>query len=425
MKVAHLNTNTYGGAAIVAKRIHSSLKKSGIDSILLTKFGKPTKDSFQFYLKKAVLRYWLRKKLSQPRLYRIAKWIQGLRPHVNLANRPDGFEVFSPLHSEPLQGISDILDDRQIIHLHGINDFIDYSNFFKFFSKKFFLWTLHDMNPITGGCHHSDGCLKFTTECKSCPQLINTIDPDYAFIIQQAKIKGLQFINDDQLVLVSPSKWLAELSRKSAITGRFRTFFIPNPAFSVSQVFNLERDLVKKKLGLPSDKKIILFASDNLNNPRKGVDVLYKAAELIKEHDEILLVGIGLPGKKPQGLKIQFTGSISDDEILASYFYCADVFVLASLAENSPLVIIESLICGTPVVATDVGGIPDLITDKNGELVPRNNTEILAQSIQSVLFFKTFDRDQIRNNALALYDADRVTHQYEILYQDLLSSNKS
>jgi glycosyltransferase involved in cell wall biosynthesis len=415
MRVAHINTYMTGGASVVAKRLHEALLSTEVDSILLSKYGIKGNTLKHIYFKDGRLRNFLRKHISSPSIAPAAKILLEILQHPNLKGKPLGYEMFSPLHIDQETDKFEVLEDREIIHLHWVNDFIDYESFFKKFSKKKFVWTLHDMNPITGGCHHSDGCLKFETICVQCPQLKNTVDENYSLQIQDAKLKALSQLRDDQLIIASPSNWLADLSKKSQITKRFRHTVIPNPTFKETMVFE-GKIPARQQLGLPLDKKIIMFASENLNNPRKGVDLLFKAIQSI-DTKGILLLGIGRKSVSPQGVEFVFTGRITNSVELARYFRAADIFVTSTVAENSPLVVIESLCCGTPVVASHIGGIPDLINKENGMLFPVGNISELASSISKALFETNFNNEEIRKNALAMHNPFKVAEDYIRLYK--------
>lgn len=420
MKIAQLNTLNHGGAFVVTNRLQEALLKLKYDSILFTKYGVAGRNSNHYYLKDDRFRNFLRKNLSNPVISHLVKIVQQVSVHPNLANRPKGFEIFSPLYTRKLDSQLDLLNDRDIIHLHWINDFINMEAFFLKFSSKKFVWTLHDMNPITGGCHHADECSRFKSECKPCPQLTGTIDEDYALKAQGVKIRALQVLGDDQLVIVSPSHWLLDLSKKSKITSRFKHVLILNPTFQHAPITET-REFIRRGLGFDQSKKIVLFVSDNLNNPRKGIQLLFNAMLAISRKEDIVLLGIGHKAEVVDGVNIFYTGKITDIDLLARYFYAADLFVTPSMAENSPLVVIEALTCGTPVVASDVGGIPELITNQNGLLFPTGQISGLTNAISSGLFERIFDRDAIKTKALQMYDPTAVAKEYLSVYDDISS----
>src|SRR5690606_11661151 len=144
---------------------------------------------------------------------------------------------------------------------------IDYRKIFQRREKRF-VWTLHDMNPFTGGCHHSDGCLKFQTNCNYCFQLKGTRDEYLSGKILAYKTAALSMIPDEQMVIVCPSEWLASLSRTSRLFSRFKHFVIPNP--HQVPAGEVDRGAARQNLGIGEDEIVFLFVSHHVNNPRKG-----------------------------------------------------------------------------------------------------------------------------------------------------------
>src|SRR5688500_15340405 len=131
MKVVHLNTQTYGGAGIVSRRLHQSLLELSFDSLLLTKFGIAGDIPRHFYLESGRLRNFLRNKISRTYLKPSTKLVQDLNAHANLSGRPKGYEKFSTLSSSVIDDGYDIVNECDIIHLHWISEFVEYQSFFK------------------------------------------------------------------------------------------------------------------------------------------------------------------------------------------------------------------------------------------------------------------------------------------------------
>ena len=414
MRILHLNTHSYGGAAVVARRLHTAALESGLDSHFVTQYGLPT-DATPHYsaMQDARIRYTLRAMAADARLYRLGRLVQDLSQHRNLANRPEGLDVFSPMNTR--QRYSDCVDafDPDVIHLHWINGFVDHSGFFERNRHRKFVWTLHDMNPFTGGCHHSDGCVGFATSCTACPQLRGTIDADYAERVLQGKQQALQCLADDQLIIAAPSQWMLQLSKQSRVTGRFRHVHIENPAMPMAGPGALENR--RAELGLPQDKKIVLFVSDNLRNVRKGFELLCEAARRMPNASAVHFVGIGQRTDMPEGLSVSFAGRMTDETMLTGYFSSADIVVNASAAENSPLVIIEALACGTPVVAFNVGGISELVDSECGVIAGERTANALAEAMTDALFNRAFTKVKIQERA-ARFAPARVLEKYAAAY---------
>ncbi len=409
MKIVHLNTHSHGGAAVVARRLHRAALASGLDSTFITKYGR----------RSAGLLELVRAGATHPKVYALGKLVERRLQHPNLAQRPDGFEVFSPLNSG--KRFHDCVDeaDPAVIHLHWVAGFVDHSAFFERNAKRKFVWTLHDMNPFTGGCHHADGCAGFASGCSQCPQLAGTIDRDYSARVLRGKADALARLGDDQLTIVSPSRWLLELSRKSAVTSRFRHVHIANPSLEGGTADG--STAFKLRHHIPCDKKIVLFVSENLRNPRKGIPLLLEAVGMMRRKSEVHLIGVGRRTEAPVDLPVTFTGRIADDDTLAGYFSVADAVVSPAVMENSPLTLIEGQSCGAPAVGFDVGGVRELITDATGTVVRNRTPFALAEALEAALFDRVWDREAIKRIA-ARHAPTRVMAAYRAVYEQLVAS---
>jgi len=157
----------------------------------------------------------------------------------------------------------------------------------------------------------------------------------------------------------------------------------------------MSRQECRNKLALPIDKKIVLFIGSL--EEVKGVGCLLDAFSQLnkKYHGELCLVMVGQGSLEKQinseiknlGLDkvVTLTGGVLHDEI-PLWLNACDVFCLPSIREGMPNVILEALACKKPVVATRVGGIPEIISSEEyGKLVPPNDPDALANAIQRVL----------------------------------------
>jgi D-inositol-3-phosphate glycosyltransferase len=158
----------------------------------------------------------------------------------------------------------------------------------------------------------------------------------------------------------------------------------------------VDKMVARRKLGL-TDEKIILYVGRI--DPLKGIDQLLKAVPLIENQDglRLIIIGgdensreeVGKLQKLAYGLgisdRVTFQGLIKQSQ-LPDYYSAADVCVAPSYYESFGLVPLEALACGTPVVATDVGDLKNIIRPgETGYIVPDNSPERLAAAISSVL----------------------------------------
>ena len=423
MKVVHLSTSDRGGAGIAASRLHLALLEMGIDSHFLTlhKFTSniPKHSKFEVgagrtfpFIKNGIAK--IKRRLKYYNFY--ATPLERLS-QLHLKNRVLGLEHFSFPFSEYNIAEHPMVVDADIIHLHWVSDgFLDYENFFKNCKKKF-VWTLHDMNPFTGGCHHSDGCLLFRNNCMPCFQLEGTIDDNFAGKMLELKVDSMQRIEEPFLKIVTPSKWLGNLSSTSKLFGKYFHSVIPN-AIDSNKIQMISKEEARKKLGIESEKKIIFVNSHHIDNPRKGLSFLVDALNLLPP-EKYLVIAAGHKMGSDLFSNLFYLGYIQSEEKLSLAFSAADVFVLPSLAENFPNTICESLLCGTPVVAFNTGGIPELINSGNGMVVSLRDSNELAAAIEKVTS-KTWDRNLIRQNAIAVFGMSRVSSEYIKVYNQLI-----
>lgn len=429
MKVIHITTSNKGGAGIAALRLHEELLSSGIDSKLLSLYQFPStiKEQYLFDKRDYILPLFVdvvflfRKVLKRLNLY---SSLSEKYSKKYLKNRPKGFEHFSFPFSDVSILKHPLVKNADIIHLHWVSDgFLDYKHFFNNCGKKV-VWTLHDMNPFTGGCHHADGCFKFETTCSHCPQLKSTIDENFSETLLNIKKASLNRIKTEQLKITAPSQWLTSLSQKSNLFKRFAHYTIHNLADD--QVFKFRtKQEARLKLNIPFEKKMVLFVAHNVSDKRKGTDFLIDALKRFSNDDSILVCSVGSSSERISfDLEHKKMGYVNDEQTMAELYASADVFVLPSLAENFPNTICESLLCGTPVVAFNVGGISELVNDENGVLVEPFNVDKLHDAIDFVLKNQSkFEGVHISKNAFKQLGKKGIAKQFMDLYSEILNVN--
>ncbi|QYM77518.1 glycosyltransferase [Horticoccus luteus] len=286
------------------------------------------------------------------------------------------------------------------------------------------VWTLHDMWALTGGCYYDGGCGRYTAACGQCPVLASTAQSDLSRKGVQRKREAWQGLN---LTLVSPSQWLASCARRSSIHPGRRVEVIPyglNP-----ETFRpWPKPVAREMLGLPPDAKLVLFGAAGVADPRKGFAYLESALGELREGTDVGLVVFGghlqSSSLAASGIRIHVLGQLRDELTTALAYAAADIFVAPSLEDNLPNTVLEAAMCGTPVVAFRVGGIPDAIEqERHGLLVEPRDSAGLASAIRRLL------RDDVLRVSLgrnARAKAERDYHpalqvkRYTELYRELL-----
>ncbi len=416
MNILHINTSDDGGAAQAARRLHTGLLKKNINSEFLCLIENKKKFEGRKVFSKEPL------SILDRILYKFGlKQTYKQKRKEILAGRPAKFDIFTLQESDHDIMTSDAYQRADIIHLHWVAMFLDYDSFFKR-NKKPVVWTFHDLNAFTGGCHYTSGCLKFQVDCKNCPQLDGTENPNYAHQILLSKYRAIE--NFKPLTIVSPSRWLSELSEGSLVMKNKRHQVIQNGIDSSIFMIRDKRQ-AREMLGLPYDKKIVLFVSQFLTSERKGFQYLAQAIKLIEDKD-IFLCSVGARVEAIEGIEHHTNlGTIKEEEKMSWVYSAADVFVIPSLEDNLPNTIVESLMCGTPVVGFKIGGIKEMImNDEHGYLCEKISGESLKDGILKTFNKKRkFEGVEIRNLALKRYDVQIMAQKYINLYKEIVNES--
>jgi glycosyltransferase involved in cell wall biosynthesis len=417
MRVLHLSTSDVGGgAARAAFRLHTGLLRLGVDSKMLTlkrQSGAPT----------VFKMVWHTDLPTRIRRKRRSKQItKDFEPYKN--SLPAWYELFSDDRSEAAYDLNRQLPACDIINLHWVAGLIDHETFFASLPEGVpLVWRLADMGAMTGGCHYDGGCGKFTQCCGACPVLGSTGEHDLSRQVWTRKQQSLQAIGTDRLHLVGTSRWIAAEARRSSLLGRFATTIIPN-GLDIADFAPRDRGFSRDTLGVPREKKVVLFIADSAEIKRKGFDYLLRALESLKGRTDLFLLSVG--GHKPEvgEIPLLHLGRISDDRLLSVVYSAADVFVIPSLQESFGQTVTESLACGTPVVGFDTGGIPDMVRPGvTGYLAKVGDVQELAAAISRVLDDPLQARimgQNCREIAEQEYALQVQAQNYRTLYQSLL-----
>lgn len=412
--ILHLSTHQWeGGAAVAASRLNQALRKQGLDSQLLVYRAQRAESGVTAWADspwKEKL-FWVR--FSAERLRFL--------PHekdksVRFAFSPAAVGV--PIEQHPLVQRADV------INLHWINfGFISLAGLERLFNLgKPIVWTIHDMWAFTGGCHYSRDCERFRTHCQFCPYLKRPHAYDLAFKIFEKK---QELLASAPLTFVSPSRWLCQLTQEAALTRHLPALTIPNP-IDTTLFFPKNKAETRQKLGLPLNKKLILFAGANTQDPRKGYVFFHRAINSLKDRageTEIVIFGKSQPGAYHElNLPVHDLGKLSDMGRIVEAYAAADVIVVSSLEDNLPNMVMEAMACGTPVVGFNNGGIPEMIDHlENGYVADYRSAESLAQGIDWVLENDLTGNLSLnaRQKVLDTYAEEVVARQYSKLYESL------
>ena len=386
MKVLIINTIDSGGAANSCKRLHLSLLSENIQSKILLRVKQNDWPASQQFLPKP-------RKLKvvdkvRNKLYRIAKEFQVYRPSFKnneqlqfLSDRSRSLELFSFPNSGLDITESPLYKEADIINLHWVANFLDFKSFFKKNTKPV-VWTLHDMNPFTGGEHYEERYLGIGKNGRPLERMVTEEEKKMSELNLILKKKALANIKN--LYIVAPSSWLAENAKESDLFNSYPIHHITNGLDS--KIYKpIDKTFSRRLFNIPENKKVILFVADSLDNHRKGFIYLKKAFEQLPNREDLVLCAIGNSvAEIKNNSGIINLGTIKDERLMSAAYNAADVFVIPSIMDNLPNTVIESLMCGTPVIGFPVGGIPDMVIhEENGLITEEISVAALVRSLKN------------------------------------------
>ncbi len=416
MKVLLVNTSErIGGAAVAAHRLMESLRRNGVEATMLVRdmqtenpcvasLPQTWRLKWNFLWERVVI--WWANRLKRQHLFA-----------VDIANAGTDITAMPEFQT------------ADIIHLHWVNQgMLSLGGIRKILaSGKPVVWTMHDMWPLTGICHHARQCDKFRTECHHCPYLYH--GGSRKDLSTQAFLRKKVVYDTAPIHFVTCSRWLEEQVGKSALRGQHAVTAIPNPIDT--ELFRpQDKAAARQRLGLPAEKKLILFASAKITDKRKGIDYMVEACRLLTEKNPQLGATLGVVAVGGSAncltellpLPVYPLGYVAEESRLVDIYNAVDLFVTPSLEENLPNIIMESMACGTPCVGFRVGGIPEMIDhQQNGYVAEYLSAEDLAEGI-----LWTLDESrhgglgtEARQKVLASYAQDAVAKKYMEIYKSL------
>jgi glycosyltransferase involved in cell wall biosynthesis len=247
------------------------------------------------------------------------------------------------------------------------------------------VWTLHDMNPFTGGCHYSAGCTRYAESCGCCPILGSHRAHDLSSRILRMKRGGVRrrARRGGSTAIVAPSRWMRDRALQSSVFAGLPVHHIPNP-IDPRELRPVGRTIARRALGLPADRPVIVFVAHRVDDERKGAAHLRRALAQLGDLRPVALT----VGEPPCHLAVETVnlGAVSSPRLLGLAYSAADVFVTPALEDNYPNTVLEAMVCSRPVVAFAVGGLPEMIDHgSTGLLVRPGDTEALAEALRRLL----------------------------------------
>lgn len=397
MKIAIISASDSGGGGIAALRLHKALMAYGVDSSMLCLYKSTDTPKVYEYKKSFLAKAIDHLPFISYRQNKYKRYYKELSSNYTCFSFP---EAIFDISDHP------IIQQADIINLHWVGNMLNYPRFFTKV-KKPIVWTLHDNNPFQGIAHY---------RCE------RTLYEQFRDLENQVcELKSNAINQHPDISVVNLCNWMKIEAEKSKAFANRPHVIIPNSIdISVFRVY--DKVAVRKDLGLPVDKPILLFVSQSVENRWKGFDILKSAIMLLDRDCFLLIVGeandnLDVPCEK------MFMGTINDEQLMAYLYAAADAFILPTLEDNLPNTMVESLCCGTPVITFSNGGMTDYIKNmKNGIIVKDPNSDDLLQAINIFLdnMLQFDDRKMISHDNHEKFSPRLQAKRYVELYKSIL-----
>lgn len=401
MRVTHLSTFRTGGAGTAAWRLHRALRDSGMCESRFASLQETSSECGGVQISRHYPR-WYHRLLSRVGVD-LTETAKQRRSLARLDLKEASFS-FPRSDIRLLEAFSTLETD--IVNLHWVSGILDWPTFFRECDRPV-VWTLHDMNPFLGGFHYT---------CDRERANTTSVEADARMIaLKRSALSGM-----NNLTLVSPSFWLSEEAGRSELLSGYPSHVIPNGVDTkVFRQYN--KDLARSLFNIPQNVPVLLTLAEDLRAYRKGCDVLLEALALSPLPKHWLVVSAGRGQLRIHGYRSMSFGSIQDERLLALLYSAVDMLVVPTRQDNLPNVVLESMACGTPVVATNVGGLPEAVDEgRTGCLAEKVGAYALSEALRRASR-TDFDRDEIRCAAKTRFDIAVTARRYQEVYARIQS----
>lgn len=399
MLILQINTvDTRGGAAQVACGLKKELERRGHQSPIFV--GRKYSNDSDILILNDMLSFFgkVRRKL--------AYW---------LANDMDVFSSDHILKTEQFK-------KADIIHCHNLHsNYFNLATLKKMARLKPVIWTFHDMWPITSHCGHAfNGKIK-NSGFFACPSL--DIPPAIAWHNEKyLENKKSKIYMNSNFHIVTPSKWLADKVSQSILKNKPLSIIYNGIDTNIFKPLRPDLNKLRSGLNLPLDKRIILVvAKGGASNPWKGGNYAQEVIKAFKSDSRTFFVDLGGDISK-NNTRLKAVNYVTDQSTLAKYYSAADMLLYPSIADNCPMVVLEAMACGLPIVSFNTGGIPELVEHKiNGYIAEYKNADDLNIGVEYLLNLTPQETEKMRQHSIDKikngFTLEKMADQYLNLYK--------
>ena len=405
--ISHISTaDSSGGSAVSANRIHRKLIENKIYSKIFTGI-KSQKNTSVNYLTR----------------YRLLRYVDN---YYNILSNKFGFQYDFIPSNLFLNKELEKTNIFQFYNLHG--GFFSLGTIKKLSKIAPIILRFSDYWPLTGHCAYPGDCNKWKKICKECPDLSTypSIGLDQT---QRLWKKKRRIFNNIDITLIVPTHKMYSEVKNSLFFKNKKIYKIPN-GIDINSFFFEDKTFAKKSLNIPNIFTMLFIAHMAFNNYRKGTHLLERLLNKFKDEKNIQFLIVGNDSFKWRKLgyknihTFDFTENVRDKRLI---FCASDCKILTSINENFPNVILESMACGTPVIAFESGGVKEIISNDNGILVEKENIEKMEDNIRHLKknysLFKKLSSNAMKT-IKAKFSSEVEIKKYIQIYKKVLRRSK-
>ena len=431
-----------GGANQIALNLSNSFQKKGhytkiitresnfsCDNVRLINNDRYRNRTFRFFKKLGQIS--LKKNYSLlPKFFQLLSEVSEPRRLLRNAMGREDFDFPGTKHLSNIAGF-----EPDLIHAHNLHsDFFDLREL-PYYSNKFpFFLTLHDCWTFTGHCCHFFDCERWKKNCGKCPHIDIPINLERDGTRGNLALKRKLYSNS-KIHIATPSKWLANHVTQSILSPAIKSItVIPN---GVDQnIFTpAEKMEARKELNIPEKDFVISFSCNSpSNNPWKNYELVEKIVQILAKspkikHITFLIMGEGGEPKSYNHIRLKKLGWLQEKQKVALVYQASDIYLHPTNADTYPNVILEAMSCGTPVFASNVGGIPEQITDQtDGRILP-NQAETFASAIKEIIVddekCNNFAKQSLSKARKLFNESDMISKYHDWFVQGISDFSKN
>lgn len=408
------------GPAIIGEQIYEALKQKGLEVDFMTKYPEPDHPEYLWVVKENYERNLF------ARIKRRLMWLLvGGLPKENGHYFFYTYESCPPVPSHMvLKAIKKQYDLVYIVFWQGLLSFETVECIYDKLHCQIQIAGV-DYSQMSGGCHFTGDCQRYKLGCGMCPAFHSNRKNDFT----AWNVRYRKRVYDKVKPIVGGNNYMYQFYKESFLLKDARVEIGSSPIIDTDFFRPLDKSKLRKKYGIQETRRIVFFGCQKLDDERKGMSYLLEALSYLnqmmgKESESVLVITAGNNYSEIK-IRIPFEsrgfGYVSMKE-LSELYSIATCFVCPSINDAGPMMVNQSLCCGTPVVGFDMGAVGQVVKNQgSGICVPLKDSRALAEGILRVL---RMNKDDYKKMSIRAREIALDTSSYEVQADSILSIYK-